>query len=221
MVRKEKMKHQIQSGKLLCRTKPYGKYVECTHTRMNHELFEYAIDDGEPEVQERWWYCNFYNRLHNKPLQCASCVEVPPADLQYVSNQIERHQKGEIDLSEWEYRKLVRGEQAQWINPDGGTYNGIVGEYAAMFLRFVLKSAPEKKSGWEEFEVAHAKDGMFRISGLDSPTRAMTLSEAWHYAIDRGMCPQFWFEGSGVWHNSPTLIINGKTAKLLKMRVWE
>jgi hypothetical protein len=173
---------------------------------------------------ERWFYCDDGNYIGlGTASPCEHCLEVQPADLEYVRAQIERHKNGEIELSEWEYRCPNPDEI---IIMDNGDIKSYINNIPAIGEAFVRKAEAKKSGGWKEFEVSNYMSDKFHV--IDFPQiqtqqgiRNRTVSEAIAYAIDRGMCPQFLFKGSTTWDVLPSLMFNGKNAKLLKMRVWE
>lgn len=180
--------------------------------------------------QDRWFYSNKGFRLicisgavQSEPHPSDNLnikhdlIEVPPADLEYVRAQIERHKKGEIDLSKYNLQSFYK-EGDTFIFRYGGEQVSKCGLDDCV-LMFVRKAEAKKSGGWKEFEV-FKREG---VNGLwiNMDGRVCLISEAWLYAIDRGMCPQFWFEGQIQWWEKPTLTINDKPANLLKMRVWE
>ena len=75
-------------------------------------------------------------------------VEVPAEYLEYVKGCIERHNKGEFDLKEYELRRLVKCETVEWISPKSYKSGiGVVYLYDGT-LRFIKK--PAAKPEWKE-----------------------------------------------------------------------
>lgn len=149
-------------------------------------VYRLSPDFTLPEPK-RWLYSNKNNKLYKYDGTSDwpdNCVEVQsPYDLAYVRSVIERK---DLDLSEWEYR-LIKSTDT-FIAKDGREYSAWdveKPEYA-----FIRKSKPEAVAVQKEFDVYVSADKKLRVKDwiIDNTP---TLSEAWHYAIDRGMGMEF------------------------------
>ena len=159
------------------------------------ELLKNVKDFTLPEP-ERWWYCNAHKELHQyESGTCKHCVEVPANDLDYVKSVIERK---DLDLTEWEYRFPKKGEKYITNCDSKGTIVTAWSDHCVEYgdeMLFVRKAKPEAVAVQKEFDVYVSSDKKLRVKDWiigNTPT----LSEAWHYAIDRGMVMEFMFEGS-------------------------
>lgn len=167
---------------------------------------------------ERWWYCNEHHALKTRLSNPQECdVEVSPYNLAYVRSVIERK---DINLNEWEYRTVKVGDTIITY----GRYTEEVALRDSEYLFFVRKPKPEAKVVQKEYSVVKDKlsnnfivVGFYRIVS----ERETTLSEAWRYAIDRGMGMEFAFDGYDMWCSVPTIInSDGMPAKCIKVRCW-
>lgn len=172
---------------------------------------------------ERWWYCNYLNSLYeNKHNQTDNpgngcCVEVPPSDLPYVRECMKRE-----DIAEFEYRTHVKENEDYIVKEQDGTPSIIARFHAGLGIalpenHFVRKAKPAEKVQ-KEFEVYANGEKLYVKDFIGGSVLA--LSDAWLYAIDRGMWPQFWFEDANNWFEYPSLMHNGQPATCVKMRVF-
>lgn len=147
-------KHIIVMIKNTSLVAPYSWITGCD---FNSPAHIYSTIQNFTLQQERWWYCNDGTGVGlGTASPCKHCVEVPLADLPHVRAQIERHEKGEIDLREWDFRMVKHGET--FIG-----YNGVVshnfGSKQCVML-FVRKAEAKKVGGWKEYDVT-IRDGKY------------------------------------------------------------
>ena len=117
----------------------------------------YLRPDFKLPEPERWFYNNVDHQLVNRPSPNVihndvtkefGWIEVPAEYLKYVKGCIERHNKGEFDLKEYELRRLVKCETVEWISPKSYKSGiGVVYLYDGT-LRFIKK--PAAKPEWKE-----------------------------------------------------------------------
>lgn len=184
-------------------------------------IFVYRLSPDFQLPVKRWWYNNNTQSLHENIISVfKGDIEVSPDDLAYVRSVIERK---DIDLKEWEYRKLTK-DGGEWITDCGYvTKSAEPADFVIGKFRFVREPKPEAVAVQKEFEVYESgPNKTLCVSNFPDVSRPdRPLSQAWHYAIDRGMGMEFMFEKIDKWYVEPSgVFINGTPAKCIRVWCW-